>query len=138
MRVVVRSEHIAHSSCRVPERCMIAVAIKEAYPDTAYIRVKTNGITLTTRPENGPALTHKYMVPTKAAKAIIAFDNGEAVKPFTFTAQEVEVKPARNRTAPETKAKMRAATLRHIKLVAEGKKPKGPPSLNYRTRIAGV
>ena|ERR1700722_10525118 len=137
MLVAVREHHIERGKCKTPERCMIAVAIKEADPDVTYIRVRTNGITLTRRPDGGPAMTTKYAVPTKAARAIISFDSGEEVRPFTFNAKEIETKPSPV-FSEERRKQISSGRKLHSARVKAGKSPPNKPKIDYRTRIAGV
>jgi hypothetical protein len=133
--VDVRKEHIVAGSCKIAQRCMIALAIKDHHPTVSYVSVRTNGITITKRRRDGKSVRQHWAVPMKVAKAIIAFDNDQPVKPFSFHAKlidEVPIKPV----DPEQRAKDAAQTRkRRDKLKRIGiKLPKYGP----RGRVAGV
>lgn len=132
--VDVRSEHIANGSCKIPQRCMIAIAIKEHHPAISYVSVRTNCITITKRARNGKSVRQHWAVPTKVARVIVAFDAGEPIKPFSFQARLIDEKtippvdPIKHARDKANTAKFRA------KLAAVGAKPQYGP----RARVAGV
>lgn len=133
--VAVGAEHIKTGDCKIPQRCMIAQAIKEHHPTVTYVSVRTNGITVTKRTRNGATVRQHWAVPTKAAKAIIAFDMGGKVKPFSFHAKLIDevkipsVTPERQaRDATRTKARRDEQKTLGVK----------PREYGPRARIAGV
>ncbi len=134
LKIDVGAAHIVKGNCKIPQQCMIALAIKEYDPTISYVSVRTNGITVTRRSKHGAVRQH-WSVPTKAAKAIIKFDAGETVRPFSFASKlidEVWLKPvdpkAQKANAEQTK-KRRAA------LAAAGQPV---PKYGRQARVAGV
>jgi hypothetical protein len=69
---------------------MIAEAIRDSLPNVAYVGVRTNGITVTQRRKSGGSIRSHFMVPLKAARALVKFDAGEVVRPFVFTPKLVD------------------------------------------------
>lgn len=61
-------------------RCMVAEAIQEKYPDATYIYVDTSIIRLTR-----DGLRYWFIPPQSVKDFIIKFDRREHVKPFRFT-----------------------------------------------------
>src|SRR5258708_6721192 len=91
MKISVHKKHIDDGKCKLPQKCMIAAAIKDADPYVSYVSVRTNCITITKRKsDGGPGVRQHFMVPTHAARRIIQFDNGEKVVPFVFDAKFVD------------------------------------------------
>ena len=143
MRVDVESRHIDTGKCKNPSRCMIAKAIKEMLPDASYIKVRTNGITIVRRPDVGQGTKTTYQVPIRAARAIIAFDNDEDVRPFSFNAKEIESVPAfshSNEEKERARARTKERQVEYRAAVKAGKRPKpsNERGRTYASRIAGV
>lgn len=132
MKIQVKREHIDGGACAVPNKCMIAAAIKELEPDVAYVSVRTNGITVTHRAPGRPAIREHYAVPLKAARAIVKFDLGEPVDPFTFTAKLVDRTVLPILTAKQT-AKNKVYRREH-----RAKQTEPRPHYGRQTRVAGV
>ena len=77
--ITVTAEHIARGEREDCEGCPVALAIQEAFPDLSYSIVGPEEITM------GP-LEAEISLPTprEAVFFILAFDNGEPVRPFAF------------------------------------------------------
>jgi hypothetical protein len=135
MKVQVTADHIENGSCKIPTKCMIALAIKAVDPTVTFVSVRTNQITVTRRKRAGNSIRQHFAVPTKVAKAIIAFDAGELPKPFSFDAKIIDqiVIPAR---APDAHKKDVAG----LKKRRAAKLKRGAPVRVYDapSRIAGV
>jgi hypothetical protein len=82
VRVIVRQAHIDEGECRDPNKCMIKLAVAEAIGiPHGYIKVDARGIKITRRKDYREAA----FVPEQAYKAMLAFDQGQPVEPFTMT-----------------------------------------------------
>jgi hypothetical protein len=135
MKIQVTREHIVMGNCKKPNRCMIAVAIKEFDPTISYVSVRTNRITITKRRRDGGSIRQHFAVPTKVARAIIQFDAGQKVNPFSFNPtliDEVKIPPV----PPERfKSDSERTKKRRADLKAKGiQLPKYGPA----SRIAGI
>lgn len=132
--VDVRPEHIAKGACNSAQECMIALAIKDQY-SVKYAAVRTNCITVTSRARDGSGVRCHFAVPTKAAKAIIRFDNGEKVAPFKFRARMIDEKWL----PPVTQARKREI-LQYQQARRQSRKEAGIPEPKYgrRARVLGV
>lgn len=136
MKIKVDKRHIVLGQCHVAQKCMIAAAIKDIDPSIAYVSVRTNCITVTKRKgDEGDSVREHYAVPTKVARAIIKFDAGEPVSPFSFNTRLIDrvVIPAVSREkAKQDNARTRARRAAAAKF--------GIPAPKYgrKTRIAGV
>ena len=82
IKVEITAERIANSIKRDSRHCMISEAVKEAAPfasdvrtDVAFIRVRN--------PER--RLDYHYATPKIAVKALVDWDEGIEIEPFTFT-----------------------------------------------------
>ncbi len=74
--------NIARAARKDSHRCMIADAIQHQIPHAKYIIVDTQSI----RFSDVKRGTRKiYLTPPSAQKALLAFDAGRSVQPFTFT-----------------------------------------------------
>jgi hypothetical protein len=92
LSVHVAKEHIRLGKPKCPTQCMIVMAIKDAIPDASYVSVTTNGIRITKKRKSGGSVREYWTTPTNAARSLIAFDQGQPVKPFTATMKFVEEK----------------------------------------------
>lgn len=90
MRVSVGKEHIENGVAKNSQHCMIADAIKDARPKAQFIMVDLQSIRFSD-PTKGVRYT--YLTPAIAQSAILKFDRGDQVKPFSFSLTE----PARAR-----------------------------------------
>lgn len=82
MRVNVTKEHIENGVEKNSQHCMIADAIKTTYPKAQYILVDLQSIRFTDKTK-GKRFT--YMTPAVAQHNLLRFDQGQSVKPFTFS-----------------------------------------------------
>jgi len=99
--IQITAENIEAASKRDSRRCMIAEAIQQANPGWRNIMVDLQSIRW-----SNPATGKRYLVltPEDAAKALIAFDHGDAdIKPFRVTLRPIQVTPLqkRERLSPE-------------------------------------
>lgn len=132
MKVNVTARHIEEAKCGNPYHCMIAEAIRDSVPNAQYVIVRTNGITITQRRKNGVSVRSRWMVPTKAARAIIRFDAGDSVSPFSFEPTMVD----RHELKPRTDLQ------REMDRINQRKKRTAMKVLSrkeiWRRRIAGI
>jgi hypothetical protein len=137
MKIQVTKQDIETGNCKIPQKCMIAMAIKHADPTVSYVAVRTNGITITKRAcDGGGGVRQHWTVPLKAARAIIKFDSGEEVKPFSFIPKMVDetvIKPVDPRSANADKAKSKK---RRSARKAEGLPQE--PKYGRARRVAGI
>ena len=135
MKVSVQKEHIERGQCKIAQKCMIAAAIKDSDSSVSYVSVRTNGITITKRRKAGGSVRQHWAVPLKAARAIIRFDAGEPVRPFSFETKLIDEKRIPP-VAKEKREKDAAVTrARRAALAAAGEKP---PKYGRQARVAGV
>jgi hypothetical protein len=81
MTIQVTREHIDNAVRRDSHRCMIADAIRDAFPAAQYILVDLQSIRWTD-PEAKER--YAYFTPPLAQRALLRFDQGKPVQPFTF------------------------------------------------------
>lgn len=81
IRVHVSRTLVEDSMMRNSSHCMVAEAIKECVPNAGHVSVDMLTIRYTD-PEKGLRYTH--LTPRSVAKAIIMFDQGAVVEPFSF------------------------------------------------------
>jgi hypothetical protein len=77
----VKKQHIDESTKKDSKHCMIADAIRSRFEQAKYIKVDTQSIRFT---DLKTGKRYQFFTPTKAQAAILAFDRGDAVKPFHF------------------------------------------------------
>jgi hypothetical protein len=136
LMIRVNREHIDAGDCRNPQQCAIAAAIKDEIPHVSFVAVRTNRITIVSRErDGGDGYKRYYAVPTKAAHAIVAFDRGEVVDPFSFKARLIETKKLRQ-TTPEQRRAYKEQQDRKRERLAEAGLPM--PKYGKRLRVAGV
>lgn len=82
MRVTVSKEHIENGVEKNSQHCMIADAIKAACPKAQYIMVDLQSIRFS---DKSKKKRYVYMTPAIAQHNLIQFDQGNPVKPFTFS-----------------------------------------------------
>lgn len=133
--VDVRPEHIAIGDCKSPQRCMIAVAIKENDVTASYVSVRTNCITVTHRRRDGASVRQHWAVPMKAAKAIVKFDNGEPIRPFSFKSTLIDERILAPIDPKQAKKNLQQTKKRRAKREAAGIPE---PKYGRRARVAGV
>lgn len=79
LRVNVTSDIIEQSKKRDSGYCMIAEAVKAAFPDAQYVAVDIQTIRLSD-PRKG--LRYTYLTPRVAQVALVDYDQGESPEPF--------------------------------------------------------
>lgn len=89
MRVKVTEKQIDQAIRRNSNHCMIADAIHKTIPNATYVSVDTQKIEYSDKKKG---IRYTFLTPTKAQKAIIQFDQGKEVKPFTFTTKQVKTR----------------------------------------------
>lgn len=136
MKVEVKQYHIVTGDCKKAQKCMIAMAIKEADKDVSYVSVRTNCITVTKRRKNGDSVRRHFAVPLKAARAIIRFDQGELVKPFSFEPKLIDEEVIQQISEKEREASRARTIKRRARLKQEGRQETKYGRL--ANRIAGV
>lgn len=82
MKIHVAPKQIDTSCRRDSHHCMIADAVKVAIPDAQFILVDVQSIRYSIP---GRQTRYCHLTPLSAQKAIIAFDRGKKVAPFSFT-----------------------------------------------------
>jgi hypothetical protein len=135
MKITVSREHIESGKCNVAQRCAIAAAIKDVYRDVSYVSVRTNGITITERRKDGGSVRKHLAVPLKAARAIIRFDAGEDVRPFSFESKLIDQKVIQPVDRATHKKNATNTRKRRVALAAQGK---SEPKYGKTNRISGV
>jgi hypothetical protein len=85
MKITVTREHIERAVKGNSHRCMIADAIRAVVPKARFILVDLQTIRWS---ELDSDERDFYLTPAAAQQAIVAFDQGEPVEPFSFTLTE--------------------------------------------------
>jgi len=86
---VVVTQEIIDSACRADvTRCMIAEAVKDAVPDAKNVLVDLTSIRWSD-PEKG--LRYVYIMPPLPQTALIRFDKGEKIPPFSFRLRNAHI-----------------------------------------------
>lgn len=109
IKVEVKKEHIENSLERDSNHCMIADAIHDRLKWATFVQVDTQSIRF-----NNKKLGKRYifLTPPDAQKAIILFDQGIKVKPFSFKLLQGYVKEKVMR-ARQKKAKKTSRSYKH-------------------------
>jgi hypothetical protein len=89
-KINVTRELVERATQRDSRHCMIAEAIKEAHPHYTHILVD-----LATIRWSNPRTGNRYvcLTPVAAGNALVAFDQGEPIEPFSFSIQTMQVTP---------------------------------------------
>jgi hypothetical protein len=82
--ITVTAEHIARGFPEDCERCPIALAIADAFPDLTYVAVGPEAITLQNEPPRDHSPYAEIEVPRRALEFIWDFDDGRSGEPFSF------------------------------------------------------
>jgi hypothetical protein len=104
IRVRVTEEIIGAAMARDSRHCMIAEAVKAAYPAAKSIAVDLATIRLT-NPKKG--LRYVYLTPRIAQRPLVQFDQGVRPEPFDFLLRRAHV--TYSGSSQERKAKKRQA-----------------------------
>lgn len=101
--VQVKKENVERSCQRNSHCCMVADAIRDRFPWARHIDVDIQTIRFNNRKEGKRYI---YLTPPEVAKAIILFDQGVKVSPFSFKLQQaflkVKTMRARHKKAVKT------------------------------------
>lgn len=125
LRVDVTQEQIDSATQRDSRRCMIAEAITAAHPKYTKVMVDLATIRWT-----NPRTKKRYvcLTPEAAGIALVAFDQGEEVKPFSMSLVAVQVTPTQRVPKPKAEGE---PTYREIRgprrLAADGTIRGGQP-----------
>lgn len=92
--VTVTPELIEHSKTRDSSHCMIAEAVKQAYPGAAFVSVDLQTIRFS---DPGKGERYTYLTPRISQVALINFDQGHAPEPFQFQLRNGQVTRAGDR-----------------------------------------
>lgn len=119
LRVSVEQHHIDDSAQRDSRRCMIASALKEQHPHFQKIIVDLATIRWT-----NPRTKRRYvcLTPERAALALVEFDQGRKVDPFSFGMNYVQVTPTRAATEDAGADQLVIAGTERPKRVRRGRK----------------
>lgn len=90
MKVNVTPELVDRAVQRDSRHCMIAEAIKEQNPHFRHILVDLATIRWT-NPRTGKR--YVCLTPEVAGSALVAFDQGQSIEPFSFTIKPMQVTP---------------------------------------------
>jgi hypothetical protein len=105
------TEAIIERACQADSsHCMIAEAIKEQLPDVQHVAVDLQTIRYT---RTGTGRRYIVLTPPSAQLAIIEFDQGRAVPPFSVTLKPAQiVKSNRSKRSASTKASPRKRAIK--------------------------
>lgn len=98
VKVEVTAEIIAQATECDSEHCMIAEAVKAAFPGSTFVSVDLQTIRFS-EPEKH--LRYTYLTPRVAQIALVNFDQGRKPEPFTFQLRRGQVTRSGGRT-PKT------------------------------------
>lgn len=110
MKISISLEQILMAVRKNSHRCMIAEAIKEAEPHARRIVVDLQSIRWT---DDQAGVRYSFFTPPIAQEALLAFDQGEEVEPFTFELRSPAsirpqgVEPSMEKTTEKHKGKHR-------------------------------
>lgn len=104
MRINVTKDNITRACQKNSHCCMIADAVRDRLKWATFIEVDVQSIRFNDRTKG---IRYIYLTPTEAQKAIVLFDQGIKVSPFSFLLSQgfVKIKKMRARHA---KAKKRS------------------------------
>lgn len=100
VRLELNEDLIAVSKKADSSHCMIADALKAALPDATHVSVDLQTIRFSD-PRRG--LRYTYLTPRTAQVALVNFDQGRKVEPFTFQLRGGQVTSAGRRKAGQPK-----------------------------------
>lgn len=86
--ISITKELIEASKVRNSSHCMIAQAVKEAFPTASRVMVDLQSVRFTD-PKKG--LRYTYLTPERAKNALIEFDQGRIPPPFTCTLAKAHI-----------------------------------------------
>jgi hypothetical protein len=101
----VTQKHIEEGVKRDSRHCMVAEAVKEAFPRATSISVDLQTVRLS---DLQRGLRFTYLSPRSVQRYIVRFDPGDPVIPFSFTLRGAQISRAGSRDAERVrKARMR-------------------------------
>lgn len=127
--IVVDADTIERSVIGVSSHCMIAEAIKKAVPDARAVAVDLQTIRWSDRERR---IRYVYLTPPSVQQALVDFDQGELIEPFTFRVRHAQIhrtagpRPHRD-TASSTEAGRSRRALDKATLVMKHDRRDGPP-----------
>jgi hypothetical protein len=91
-RVSIKEEEIERGIRRDSRHCMISEAIKRDHPD--WTRIETD---LATIRWTNPRTKKRYicLTPDSARDALVLYDQGEPIEPFTIAVRPIQITPLR-------------------------------------------
>jgi hypothetical protein len=120
LAVDVHAEQIETSQKRDSSHCMIADAIKAAYPKARNVVVDLATIRFTD-PDRKERLT--FLTPMRAQLAIIDFDRGEPLEPYTLTLKHpAKVQKLVRQVKPNRQGDLYATTTTNTRSIPTGRK----------------
>lgn len=90
MKVTVKQWHIDHGQKKDCNKCPIALAVAEKFPDARWIDVTRFNIQILFDPNITRKTSRHFALPQKAKAFINQFDNGFNVEPFSFNAELIK------------------------------------------------
>jgi hypothetical protein len=81
MKIRIDRTHIANAIKGDASHCMIAESIREKFPQARWVLVDMQSIRWTDRVQGK---RYKYLTPRLAQHALLKFDRGEPVQPFSI------------------------------------------------------
>jgi|SRR5882672_1259062 len=82
IKVPVTKEHVENATRRDSHHCMIADAVHDRLKWATYVQADTQSIRFNNKKAGKRYI---FLTPPEAQKAIVMFDQGVKVKPFSFT-----------------------------------------------------
>ncbi len=126
MKIKIDRTHIAKAIKGDAQHCMIAEAIREKHPEARWVMVDAQLIRWTNRKEG---IRVKYLTPRPAQQALLRFDLGESIPPFSISLASPIVEPIHPSTRrgpnkaskenPKSKKKVSTRQYKHKKVVPE-------------------
>jgi hypothetical protein len=98
VKIEVTDELIEASKGRDSSHCMIAEAVKVAYPEASCVAVDVQTIRWSD-PSKGYRYT--YLTPRTAQHNIVKFDRGDAVEPFSFILKGAQITKSGKTKSPK-------------------------------------
>lgn len=124
MKITVRKEHIENAKRKDSHHCMIADAIRDC-TNGQYIRVDVQSIQFSDV-KSGERFI--YLTPPIAQNAIIRWDKGIEVQPFSFEIHDPKIKKVRTRWTGNVEARNAAQRKYEKKRRLARKKAKKDPN----------
>jgi len=90
MKIQINRTHIAKAIKGDAIHCMIAESIREKFPQARWILVDMQTIRWTDRQRG---IRYTYLTPRSAQRALLKFDSGEPVIPFSMGLSQPIVRP---------------------------------------------